>query len=118
MATGTWKVDMVLLWTNPNPSADFAAGTVNVDLSGFKKIGIVFSQVGLVIFEPDLAPIYPSWLNSWAEPGNVGFQIGRRLVTVTATGVTFGDVVYVSNSLSSGLHNNWMKPVRIYGINM
>lgn len=44
MATGTIKKNMVLLWTNPNPTRSFAAQTVTVqDMSQFNYIAVVHS---------------------------------------------------------------------------
>lgn len=42
MATGTIQKNMVLLWTNPNPTSAFAAQTISVDISEYSFVAIEF----------------------------------------------------------------------------
>ena len=44
MATGTIQKNMVLLWTNPNPTSAFAAQTISVDISEYSFVAIEFKS--------------------------------------------------------------------------
>lgn len=41
--SGSSGNEPVLLWTNPNPTSNFAAQTINIDVSEYKNIGFEYA---------------------------------------------------------------------------
>ena len=101
---------MDLLWTNPSPSANFAAQTISLDLSDYVAAIVV----------PKLAPssgsmrkpviCYKGMQTSCFEP-NGGTNYLTRGVTVSNTGVEFG-----VGSYNGSTNNTYWIPVYIYGL--
>lgn len=109
MATGTIQKDMVLLWTNPNPSAQFGAQTINIDLSKCKYI-LVEHHNDTLYFADILAVGRSTRINYLTYASGNAFA-HQRPTTVSANGVTF------DNANQNGSQNNSdIIPVRIYGI--
>lgn len=101
MATGTINSNSVLLWTNPNPSASFAAQKISLDLSNYSFVFVVSSGSVLVKVGAGSA-----WIVS-----NVSPNLRVRSVAASATGVTFG-----AGYQGSTQDNTNNIPTQIYGI--
>ena len=104
----------VLLWTNENPTAAFAAQTISLDLSEYKYVIIVVKQNTNGDYYPRcniILPVSASYENGW-EPtiGTNGSKI-NRLVMVDLNGIWISDATG-----SSGTYNNVDIPYKIYGI--
>lgn len=106
-------IDMDLLWTNSSPTSTFAAQTINVDMSDYKTIILVFqwSTGG------------GGYINKvFTEQVDNGYAYGprfdqyiwdRRLCNKTLTSIEFGECR--AYNFSSAV-NNEMIPYKIYGI--
>lgn len=119
MATGTIKTNnWKLLWTNPNPSADFVAQTIPLDLSGYEEVKIEYgwSNDGY----PQNSVFCRSGLNvtlyTFSGFGSGSMIISRRTTTVTGTGISFAESVSkATNSTSAASSaNNQNVPYYIY----
>ena len=113
-----------LLWTNPNPSADFAPQTKLFDLSEYDEVEIVATFLG------DTNASYSTRCAVGAG-SNLAYQILNtatatnastfingvaREFTVSTSGITFGNGQMTYNG---GAYTNWQSraiPYKIYGI--
>lgn len=106
-----------LLWTNPSPSADFAAQTVSLDLSDYKFVDIyalngeflgftraIVGQKGVLLYFVG---------SSSASYGTIA---ENRTFEVTVNGVGFADNTQVYTGSTITTVNTWNKPKYIYGI--
>lgn len=103
-----------LLWTNPSPTASFAAQTVSLDLSGYDEVEIVSvrSTTSTIYGCDTIKKQYsPGSVSVLGNAANV--QPVYRSVQVSDTGVTF-----TTGYLSGNTGNNavWAVPVAIFGI--
>ena len=106
---GSWTE----LWTNPNPTSDFAAQTVALDLSGWSFIAIVTSfsashdyQTTHLVRVGDTCPL---------DTGNLftTMYTAKRSAAVSTSGITFS-TGYRNTTGTSGA--NYCIPVAVYGI--
>lgn len=100
----------ILLWTNPNPSASFAAQTISLDLSDYKYVILtVISGTGYD-YTPRASSILPV-LDDYQEEMGVAAAGTRsaRFVIARPMGITFS-----TSNASSG--NNFTIPYKIYGV--
>lgn len=111
------KAGWDLLWTNPNPNADYASGTVSLDLSGYSYVVVDFAfQLGSLLIRvgSEAKPMCFSWTN------NSQYAFLSRYIKVTSTGVTFEVVNQVvlntSPSITLSTRTDLCKPSRIWGI--
>ena len=113
-----------LLWTNPNPTSDFGAQTLTLDLSGYDEVEIVATFLG------DTRASYSTRCAVGAG-SNLAYQILNtatatnastfingvaREFTVSTSGITFGNGQMTYNG---GAYTNWQSraiPYKIYGI--
>lgn len=105
---------MKLLWTNPSPTASFAAQTVSLDLSQYRFVLIFFqNQAG------------SNPINLDSTIGMVGqhlilaqgaYYIRTRSCNITATGIVFEGGVYYSSYGATTNDNGMNIPQYIYGI--
>ena len=101
------------LWTNSNPTSDFAAQAVPVDLSGWHLICIMCKQVATGSYlTPCLAAVGET--TTIAVPNASSTQyFYKRDVTVTTSGVTFTTGYRNTTGTSSA---SYCIPVAIYGV--
>jgi hypothetical protein len=112
------KSKIALLWTNPDPTSDFAAQTITVDgLTDYDYMAISFhagqsSPTGTIIVPPGTDGGYAN-----GASGNV---FCRRKFTVADETITFSDGETVSSygSTSFKTADNVMKPTFILGIKL
>ena len=105
---------MKLLWTNPSPTASFAAQTVSLDLSQYRFVLIFFqNQAG------------SNPINLDSTIGMVGqhlmlaqgaLYIRTRTCNITATGIVFEGGVYYSSYGAAKYDDGMNIPQYIYGI--
>ena len=114
MATGEWNVPKKLLWENPYPYSEFAAGTINnLDLSPFRFLLIEYNANANnptrvitfihVIGRDGMA--YSIW----------GYKLIQRNMSSTATSITFEDGRYASTYGSASSNNSYIIPYRVWG---
>lgn len=115
MATGTIQKDMVLLWENPNPSANFEPQTINLDLSGFSQISITATH-----WSNDLSYTTGHFIVGLSQqvmfsPSTTNRFYSMRNCSVSATGVQFFEGRGVHNT-GINTDNAGCVPQKIYGI--
>ena len=114
MATGTIQKNMVLLWENPNPSASFAAQTINLDLNNYQAVIVVFrvrTDGGWGRVSSFAALGYESFAVAIVWDG-AQWGLGR-VFTPSSDSVVFGSGINITNN---GTENNRMIPEFVYGI--
>lgn len=99
-----------LLWTNPNPSSNFGAQTISIDLSGYLLVlieqdpfnnGSLDVAIGLIGSEMKMFCLANTNTN----------RNGARNLTVSSTGITFSACTY-----NGATNNGYSIPLRIFGI--
>lgn len=119
MATGTIKsTGWKLLWTNQNPSGNFGAQTVSLDLSSYSELRMVISQ--------DSASenyVYDTIMDIDSKIHiAIGYYAGkltRRFVTPSSTGIYF-DVGQIAESYGASFTTfnvsgrSCLNPYKIY----
>lgn len=105
-----------LLWTNPDPTVAFAAQTVELDLSEYDEIEVIFVH-NVNSDGSNTRELYTrTEVGKNGEAGwvrNDTFLIQRRAYSTSTTGVTFENCVLGSNAT---VYNNHGLPYQIYGI--
>lgn len=111
-----------LLWTNPKPTTNFSAQTINIDLAKYTHVLIEFAR-------NDLA-YYTTYSVRKGCKGNAmigycstSFGLGSRSITCNDIGITFSDCTWVTANVSNGIgtsvtSNQTLIPLNIYGFNM
>lgn len=118
-AQGTPSEYRKLLWSNPSPTADFAAQTISLDLSGYDEIEIEASHAPSLntyckVKVGNDAYMYASELSG---SGTGYVQNVARKCTVGSSEIVFGSGYYNYGSNSSAtVANSKLIPVYIYGI--
>lgn len=111
-----------LLWTNS--TSPFAAQTVSIDPSAYEYIEVWFGSLttdDAMLPNPLLIPLGERReivvLHALGNSGT-NENTGVRDVTVSATGVTFGDYNYKNRRTGGGLTtaNQFAVPIKIYGV--
>lgn len=113
MATGTIKKNIVKLWENPNPSADFVAQTVPLELSGYDWIAIKMHTA----FDTGNITQIAKKGETTILNGCYTHMFWRR-VAVSDSGCVFENALYAPNYASANrlTANNYLNPLEIYGI--
>lgn len=108
-----------LLWTNPSPTASFAAQTKSIDLSKYDFVLIES------VFDTRTNQSKNSMVWSIGKVGEYMAQINpsdecivRRINQVTTTGIAFGGAsLFLSyNNATTTTNNAYAIPQKIYGI--
>lgn len=113
-AQGGMKMD--LLWTNPSPTANFAAQTVSLDLSEYDLFMLVSRDTTggdtcNMVFALPNTTVRMFFIT---DSGTTNRNTGYRRATISGTGVQFLEG-YQGNSTSN---NALCIPYQIYGIKM
>lgn len=110
-----------LLWTNPDPTSEFTAKTVNLDLSNYDSVQIVYKGFRT----------YGESYTAKSDVGSSGCRMGchintsgsaypmvlERAYDVTISGVQFyAGSGKSTNSTSTSTQNGCCVPYKIYGI--
>ena len=114
VSTESEKIQMELLWENPDTTASFAAQTVSLTLgeNDLVMINGVTSAGNEYITMPHFLRVGESGMLL----SDVGNGVRRRLATVTATGVEFGAGGTQTSTSNVTSSNSVMIPYRIYVI--
>lgn len=104
---------MKLIWTNPNPTATFAAQTVSIDLSGYDAVMVLARTFTSTDANVALVSAFTligeyGYLELTSPVSN---NTGARRFNVTSSGIDFERCGY-----NGGAQNNYLVPQRIYGI--
>lgn len=107
---GGGGVTVTLVWTNPNPTSNFAAQTLSLDLSGYDAVAIVSRQAGNTDrVSWDFALIGETIVTQVKNMASA--TIYGRSAEATSSGIVFGNGYAGS---TAGATN--AIPVKIYGI--
>lgn len=102
-----------LIWTNPDPTATFAAQTISLNLRMYKFIIVVARN--FAVGDSNFGMLSQLCLKGVDTAFMVGAYTnnrnGIRVVTPSDTGVTFAACKY-----NNGTNNNYGVPYYIYGI--
>lgn len=114
--------DMALLWENASPQSGFATQSLSLNLTGYRFVMVQYFLGGAS--DPQ-NKIFAVGDDSSLEDQRLytasGFsmQFLKRTISVKTSGVTFGDILYTENNMTTYNTNadlNCLKPYRIYGI--
>ena len=110
-------LNMDLLWTNTSPSSPFSAQAINLDLSRYNKIAVVFYYDVNLQYISDLC--FFEKVNIPQRISEVFDQwgIARIIISITDTSVNFGAAVQtaISDATYTTVSNR-MIPYKIYGV--
>lgn len=115
MATGTIKNDIVLLWTNPNPTASFAEQDINLDLSDYRFIEITALYVPVTRVEVGGGASAMQWFVG-STSTTMGTIANARRVYAYSNKVHFMNNEQVYTGSASTVVNTNTIPLKIYGI--
>lgn len=103
-----------LVWTNPSPTAIFTPQTIQLDLSKYKQIIVIYrlrqSDGGVV------SQLLINVGNTQYAGSTIGGAIGdegngARVIKTTTSYVYFGNA-----TRNNSVENGWILPVKIYGL--
>lgn len=104
---------MTLLWTNPNPTSNFSAQTITVDLSSYSHIMVDYKT------QKDADRLLTAFhcvgfgcmvIGTWS------YKITQRQCTVNTSSIDFSAAYNVSSYGSGSTDNSLLIPYKIYGI--
>ena len=108
-----------LLWTNPNPTASFAAQTIDLDLSEYDAVEIVYKvDNGVTAEQQSMIAIVGNTcrLDIIGQSSGKPF-VARRNATINSTSIAFTADYYVTTTTSDWVSaTNHIIPIEIYGI--
>lgn len=111
-------LELNLLWTNPNPTEPFSARTIQLDLTAYKMVGIVFTvEAGNPARISNLFFLIKgiTYGGGCCVGGVSQYLKSRSISSVTDSGITFGGGYNATNA-SGATNNSAMIPLYIYGI--
>ena len=127
LASGTGIEKRKLLWTNANPTSEFAAQTLDSsngipDLSEYDAVEIVCrysrtddTRMRYICDVGGSASMY--WFYYTATDGKYTGVRSRNVVSASTTGVTFNACSgKPGNSTTNTTNNGYLIPIKIYGI--
>ena len=101
------KIQIELLWTNPNPKVSFSAQTINMDISTYKYVVPVINATTEIDLPPRGTSIVPV---GGVEYNHVGVNGGSMYRNIKAS----SSGVYISGC--SNNNQSYAIPYKIYGI--
>lgn len=108
-------LEPVLLWENSNPSAEFAAQTVSLDLTDYAGVLVEFNSANdqLILATRSYLSKSDKINKDHFGAGHVGGSAGGigRNYSINNSGVVFANAYYLNN-----VSNNAMIPTKIYGV--
>lgn len=121
MASSIITKNMVKLWENPDPTAEFGAQTINLDLSKYTMVCISYRLSTTTTQESVFYILMNTAFRAFVFSNISGsgyIDIRSRTATVSATGVQFGTATTKAcNVADAGEVNNiYVIPIKIYGI--
>lgn len=101
-----------LLWENQHPDTSFSGQEVQIDLSNYQEVFLVYHNASVSSFYPCSYCLIGYTMIQWTM---IGGKLTTRNASPTSTGVTFGNGEYY-NSYGSGTttDNGRLIPYRIF----
>lgn len=115
MATGTITNNIDLLWTNPNPTASFAAQNISLDLSKYRFIEIEAQYVPITRARVGGETSALQWFGGSSDP-RYGTIANTRRFQAFSSYVSFADNSMVYTGIATTVSNTSNIPLKIYGI--
>lgn len=116
MASGTIQKNMVLLWTNPSPTNNFNAQSINVDLSNYDALLIIYYYGTQSSNRVELSSLLP--VNNITKyiciSSGTNVTGGRKLSYDSST----KKITFESASYNNATNNSYIIPVYIYGLKL
>ena len=113
-----WKPMRTELWTNPDPSVQFAAQTVPVDLSGYSWFIAEFRLVNTI--EASRVSVIASAGSATAVTSNTPYNNNLRQferdMTLNESSVVFGNATTTTEGGNTAAANTLLIPLRIIGL--
>lgn len=113
--------NMELLWENPDTSVGFSPQTINLDLSGYREVWVLYthytysSSSSNPIFK--LSKLLKGYPVECTIPATTNRSVPNRKCELSDTGVTFSDGSGFDDSFTYVSSNHsWVMPVKIYGV--
>ena len=109
---------MDLLWTNANPTSDFEEQTINLDLSKYTFILILFNE-NSILYSFDIAKYPAKYIHTNILNVNISdntYYATMREYTVSINSILFNNAYMKSNTGTFFNANNYVKPHNIYGV--
>lgn len=119
MASGTIKTGWNLVWTNPNPSANFASQTISLNLSQYSEIMVQAATNANNLFVNDYIVLLDGEQKMMLSMINLesidSIQVISRAFTPSSTNIIFRDGYDKAINSSTGTVNNIrQRPLYIY----
>ena len=107
----------ILLWTNSNPTSDFAAQTVPISLSNYKFVRIYYKSAKNEneLYAYDGIVGYDGKLNRFWASGYGYLNIVSRYVSISTSGITIDGCLMVRDGSYSSGNNDRIIPMYIIG---
>ena len=104
-----------LLWTNPNPTSEFSAQAISLDLSKYDMVKIDYNAYGI---KSEETYVGKSCRLSIVSPGGAAMYITARFrdCTVMTDGIKFDEGRTSYAVATSDINNANCIPYKIYGI--
>lgn len=115
MATGTITNNIDLLWTNPNPTASFAAQNISLDLSKYRFIEVEAQYVPITRARVGGEVSALQWVGGSSDPRYGAVSNARRFQAFSSY-VSFADNYMVYTGITATVSNASTIPLKIYGI--
>lgn len=115
MATGTITNNIDLLWTNPNPTASFAAQTISLDLSKYRFIEVEAQYVPITRARVGGAMSALQFFSGSSDT-RYGTVSNARRFQAFSSYVSFADNSQVYTGSAITVVNTNTIPLKIYGI--
>ena len=116
---GTEDLSPVLLWENSNPTAEFAAQTISLDLTDYAGVIVEFNESD--VMQNLAGRLYCKKTDNYSRYVGVGYSANvqsnvaayaRNIIKVDNNGVEFG--TSVTNSAAN--NQKILIPIKIYGV--
>lgn len=101
-----------LLWENPSPNSIFGAQPVNVDLSSYKSVIIVFA------YSVSAQSVCSHLITERGDNrvSMIGAPPAFRTFTISDSGIEFYAGIKLSSITNAATDSNYCIPIKIYGI--
>lgn len=111
MGKSTLKAEKTLLWTNPNPTSNFSAQTISLDLSNYDEV-----EVEAIMYMNGTTAYYNSFRCKVGKSYTLNGISYKSNVLLTRDCKVQTSSVYFDSGWANGANDGAVIPTRIYGI--
>lgn len=111
------KMDGIILWENPNPTADFAGQTINLPTTDYDYYGVYYWEFNGSELKYSSGKIKreDNTCLTILTTGGAGFGGGIRAVKCTGNEIIFGDASFAWAGHAAITSNTWCIPLQVIG---